>query len=132
MVEKPEPRSKNETSAAAEKVVEEATSEHNCDLCDKSFGTLKGLRAHIGRKHKVPGSPIPQTDGICDKTPNVATFCKIFQESHEETKTSEDLNFHVMNNHEVNHVLEAYGHEWVEKRKYCIRRGSPFHVMFPH
>ena len=134
LVEKHEARNQNETveAAAAEIVVEEATSEHHCDVCDKSFETLKGLRAHIGRKHKVPGSPIPQTDGISDMIPDKATFCKIYQESHEDTKTSEDLSFHIMNNHEVKHVLEAYGHEWAEKRSYCIRRGSPFHGMFPH
>ena len=82
--------------------------------------------------HKVTGSPIPQVDGFGDNIPDVLTFCQICQESHEETKTSEDLSFHVMNNHEVNHVYEAYGHEWVDKRRYCIRRGSPFHGMFPH
>ena len=43
-------------------VAEQADPEHPCDLCDKRFGTLKGLRAHVGRQHKT----IPQIDGVDD------------------------------------------------------------------
>ena len=70
-------------------------------------------------------------DGVDDGY-DEATFCKICQSCHDETKTSEDLNYHVMNNHEVNHVYKIYGHDWVEQRRYCIRRGSPFFALLPH
>jgi hypothetical protein len=112
-------------------IAEQADPEHSCDLCEKSFGTLKGLRAHVGRQHKTSSSPIPQIDGVDDSF-HEATFCKICQSCHEETKTVEDLNYHVMNNHEANHVFEIYGHDWVDQRRYCIRRGSPFFDLLPH
>ena len=110
---------------------EKAVSEHLCDICEKTFLTQKGLRSHKGQVHKATYSSIPQIDGTSD-TIQETTFCRICKDCHEETKTSEDLSYHVMNNHETSHVFQAYGHEWVEQRKYCIRRGSPFHTLFPH
>ena len=72
---------------------------------------------------------IPQIDGVGDNNPDDETFCKICKEWHEETKTSEDLNFHVMNNHEIVDVFQAYGQEWVETRRlYSERISSPWHV----
>ena len=100
-------------------------------MCGKTIRTVKGLRAHVGRQHKPSPSPIPQIDGIADNN-HEETFCKICQSCHEETKTSDGLNFHVMNNHEAIHVYEIYGHDWVEQRRYCIRRGSPFFGLLPH
>ena len=139
VVEKFDKETENETAEEAipsrtetkKTVAEQADPLHPCDLCEKSFGTLKGLRAHVGRQHKTSCSPIPQIDGV-DDSYNEATFCKICQSCHEETKTSEDLNYHVMNNHEVIHVYKTYGHDWVDQRRYCIRRGSPFFALLPH
>ena len=105
---------------------------HPCEVCERTFATLKGLRAHKGKQHKVTSSPIPQIDGSSDFL-HEPTYCKICEECHHEIKTSEDLNYHIMNNHKVTEVFEAYGHDWVEERRYCIRRGSPFDVFFrPH
>ena len=59
--------------------------------------------------HKTQGSPIPQVDGVGDNKPDDEPFCKICKECHEETKTSEDLNFHVINNHEMVDLYQAYG-----------------------
>ena len=121
--------------AIAEQAVAAAESvkDYPCDVCDKTFETLKGLRTHTGKQHKTTSSsPIPQIDGADDNI-NEPTYCQICKKCHEETKNSEDLNYHVMNNHEVNSVFEAYGHEWVNKRRYCIRRNCPFHFVFlPH
>ena len=44
----------DETTAA------EADMNFKCDRCEKIFASLRGLRAHEGRKHKATGSPIPQ------------------------------------------------------------------------
>ena len=40
------------------------TENFSCELCESIFKSLKGLRAHIGRKHKASDSPIPQVDGV--------------------------------------------------------------------
>ena len=78
------------------------------------------LRAHEVNKHRVTYSPIPQNDGACDLDARQPTYCKICEECPEEMKTSEDVNYHVMNNHATNLVYEKYGKLWVEKRRYCI------------
>ena len=38
----------------------------SCELCESKFSSLRAIRAHVGRKHKVTGSPIPQVDGTFD------------------------------------------------------------------
>ena len=43
-------------------------------------------------------TPIPQNDGACDLDALQPTYCKICEECPEEMKTSEDVNYHVMNN----------------------------------
>ena len=120
----------NTNSIVAEQAA--AVKDYPCDLCERTFGNLKGLRAHTGKQHKPTNSPIPQLDGAVEFV-HEPTYCKICKECHPETKTSEDLDYHVMNNHETTSVYEAYGHEWVHQRTYCIRRGSPFFDVFhPH
>ena len=60
-----------EKVASAEVVVDKAATEVNvvvadftCELCDAVFNSMRGLRTHEGRLHKVKlGSPIPQLDG---------------------------------------------------------------------
>ena len=86
---------------------------------------MKGLRAHIGKQHKA----IPQVDGSNDVT-NEATYCEVYKECPDEIETSEDVNYHVMNDHEVKAVIAEYGQEWASARKYCIRRWSPFENYF--
>ena len=109
--------------ATGDKAAEEAVEANTCELCDKTFETLKGLRAHIGSQHKA----IPQVDGSNDvNVINEPTYCKVCKECPDEINTSEDINFHVMNDHEVKSVIENYGQAWASARKYCIRRRSPF------
>ena len=45
-----------------------------CDLCESKFQSLRAIRTHKGRKHKVTGSPIPQVDGHFD-TEVLYTVC---------------------------------------------------------
>ena len=60
--------------ATAEVVVEnlsELSSDANpevhftCDLCEMKFSSLRAIRTHEGKKHKVT-EPIPQVDGTFD------------------------------------------------------------------
>ena len=75
--------------------------------------------------------PIPQLDGDSSNEAFEENYCKVCEEWTDEIETSEDVNYHVMNEHEANAVLSKYGHEWVNQRKYCIRKDSPFEVIFP-
>ena len=72
---------------------------------------------------------IPQLDGEIDIT-SEPTYCKICKECPDEFETAEDVNYHVMNNHETQDVLFNYGKDWIEDRRYCIRRFSPFSNWF--
>ena len=120
------------TTVEVEEVAEEATSEHSCDLCEINFATLRGLKQHQGRQHKAQAiSSIPQMDGAGDVI-DYNLFCKICEDCHEDTKTIDDLSYHVMNDHEVADVMESYGQIWIEERHHCIRQGSPFHHLNPH
>ena len=111
--------------AAGGKATEEAVEANTCEVCDKTFQTFKGLRAHIGKQHKE----IPQVDGSNDVI-DEPTYCKVCKECPDEIETSEDINFHVMNDHEVKAVIGNYGQEWASARQYCIRRWSPFENYF--
>ena len=102
--------------ATGGKAAEEAVETNTCELCEKTFTTLKGLRAHNGSQHKA----IPQVDG-CNDVINEPTYCKVCKECPDEIETSEDINFHVMNDHDVKSVIDNYGQEWASARKYCIR-----------
>ena len=112
----------------SQQVAEEATVEHCCNLCARTFGTLRGLKAHQGRQHKPS---IPQIDGAADETIDYDLFCEICGNCHEETKSSDDLSYHLMNDHEVVEVMTSYGQKWIEERLHCIRRGSPFQHLYP-
>ena len=115
-----------DANAAAEATIAETAEEaKTCDVCEKTFGTLEGLRAHIGSQHKV----IPQVDGSSDVL-NEPTYCRVCKECPDEIETSEDINFHVMNDHEVMEVIQSYGKEWASERQYCIWRWSPFEKFF--
>ena len=95
---------------------------------------MKALRIHKSRKHKAASRsplPIPQLDGDSSNEAFEENYCKVCEECPDEIETSEDVNYHVMNDHEANTVLSKYGHEWVNQRKYCIRKDSPFEVIFP-
>jgi hypothetical protein len=110
----------------AEKV---ETNDFECNLCKKTFETMKGLRTHIGRQHKVTSSPIPQVDGLSDRhEPN---YCHVCEECPDEIVTSEDVSYHVMNDHQVQDVREKYGNDWIHARQHCIRKGSPFVHLYP-
>ena len=47
-------------SEGTETVVDD---EFSCDFCNSAFASLRGLKTHEGKMHKVVGSPIPQLDG---------------------------------------------------------------------
>ena len=66
-------------SVASDEAAEEVVETNTCELCDRTFETLKGLRAHIGKRHKA----IPQVDGSNDVT-NEATYCKVCKECPDE------------------------------------------------
>ena len=101
----------------------------SCEECDMKFDLERSLRAHKVKEHKVTSSPIPQVDGMSEYEDMLKpTYCKICQECPYEIETSEDISYHVMNDHEANQVYEKYGKLWVDQRRYCIRRGSPFNL----
>ena len=125
IVDNATPKADVAAEARVGKTAAEAVEPQTCELCDKTFGTLNGLRAHIGKQHRA----IPQVDGSNDVI-NEPTYCKVCRECPDEIETSEDINFHVMNDHEVMAVLETYGQEWASERQYCIRRWSPFEKYF--
>ena len=119
------PKANVAAEARVGKTAAEAVEPQTCELCDNTFGTLNGLRAHIGKQHKA----IPQVDGSNDVI-NEPTYCKVCRECPDEIETSEDINIHLMNDHQVMAVLETYGQEWASQRQYCIRRWSPFEKYF--
>ena len=90
------------------------------------FDLEEDLRRHIVREHNPM---IPQIDGIVDSDIVLKpTYCKVCEECPEEMECSEDVSYHVVNDHETNLVYEKYGKLWVDQRRYCIRRGSPFNL----
>ena len=118
----------NEVDMSAEKAanVEPKVKSFKCEECDNTLYSDMDLKEHEVNEHRVTCSPIPQNDGACDLEVLQPTYCKICEECPEEMETSEDVNYHVMNNHETKLVYEKYGKLWVEERRYCIRRNSPF------
>ena len=56
-------------------------------------------------------------------------YCYICKNS-EQLASEEDLSYHMMNDHDAKEVLAIYGEAWIENRRYCIRRGSPFLKWF--
>ena len=58
------------------------------------------------------------------------TYCKLCKECWPEMETAEDLSYHMMNNHEPQEVFENYGQRWIEERKHCVRKMSPFTSWF--
>ena len=73
---------------------------------------------------------IPQLDGVGDSIETRDTYCKVCKECPDEIETSEDISYDVMNDHDTNEVLAAYGQELIQERKYCIRKWSPFENWF--
>ena len=72
---------------------------------------------------------IPQLDGETDLVCK-DTYCKVCRECPDEMETSDDISYHVMNDHYPKEVLKMYGQEWIEQRRYCIRKWSPFENWF--
>ena len=58
------------------------------------------------------------------------SYCKLCRTCEEETDTAEDLSYHLMNNHQPQEVLEHYGQKYIQEKRYCIRKGSPFSGWF--
>ena len=104
--------------------------EQLCDICERSFAIQRGLKQHQGRQHKDPAlSSIPQMDGAADAMIDDDLFCKTCENCNE-TKTIDDLSYHLMNDHEVVDVTNSYGKKWIDERLHCIR--SPFQHLNPH
>ena len=72
---------------------------------------------------------IPQLDGGLEAKSNDPNYCKICKDS-DELESAEDLSYHMMNDHDPQEVLALFGHNWIEERRYCIRKGSPFEKCF--
>ena len=72
---------------------------------------------------------IPQLDGESVCVRNDSNYCKLCKNS-DEIESAEDLNYHMMNDHDPQEVLALFGREWIEERRYCIRKWSPFESWF--
>ena len=67
----------------------------------------------------------PQLDGGLEAKTDDPNYCIIFQDS-EEIEYAEEFSYHMMNDHDPKEVLASFGHTWIEERRHCIRRRSPF------
>ena len=70
----------DETTAA------EAGMNFKCDQCENIFASLRGLRAHEGRKHKATGSPIPQLDGQSERLDDCVIYTFISEYAREDVE----------------------------------------------
>jgi hypothetical protein len=48
------------------------------------------------------------------------SYCNFCRTCGEETKTAEDLSYHLMNNHQPQEVLGHYRKKFIEEQHYCI------------
>ena len=121
-----------ENPTKAEEAVQEIFAEENSENTIEDSKTeeidAKGTSEEDDCVGEVNGT-IPQLDGGLEIV-NEPTYCRICKDCHEEIETAEDLSYHVMNNHETNDVVLNYGMDWIESRRYCIRRNSPFYSWF--
>ena len=65
-----EPGVSNSTAEVVEDNLSDKSSNaeaYSCNLCDARLSSLRAIRTHEGKKHKVTGSPIPQVDGASDE-----------------------------------------------------------------
>ena len=58
------------------------------------------------------------------------SYCKVCEDGSEETNSEEDLAWHLMNNHDPEEVLDKYGRQFIDDKRYCVRKGSPFYSWF--
>ena len=130
------PVDKTVTNDDVDMCAEDAESEENevgslkCVECDRKCFSTIDFKEHQVNEHRVTSSPISQIDGASDIDELKPTYCKICEECPDEIETSEDVNYQVMNDHATNLVYEKYGKLWVNDRRYCIRRNSPFNKKF--
>ena len=68
---------------------------------------------------------IPQLDGGLEVKTDDPNYCIICKDS-DEIESAEDFSYHMMNDHDPQEVLAIFGQTWIEDRRHCIRRGSPF------
>ena len=68
---------------------------------------------------------IPQLDGGLEPKIDDPNYCKICKNS-DEIESADNFSCHMMNYHDPKEVLGMFGQNWIEKRRHCIRRGSPF------
>ena len=100
----------------------EIVTEHSSDITEKVLDDEVD-NSFIGT--------IPQLDGGLEAKSNDPNYCKICKDS-DELESAEDLSYHMMNDHDPQEVLALFGHNWIEERRYCIRKGSPFEKCFFH
>ena len=124
-------REKEAVKATTEKVTkaEEAVQESPEIVGEDSETEEKVAKETSEQSLDEVNETIPQLDGGLEIS-NEPTYCRICKDCHEEIETAEDLSYHVMNNHETNDVISNYGRDWIEIRRYCIRRNSPFYNWF--
>ena len=96
-----------DTIAETAPILDDVTEEVKKDIVDTS---------DIGTTAQVDESDYPN-------------YCKICKDT-DQIESAEDLSYHMMNDHDANKVIAIYGIEWIEERRYCIRRGSPFLKWF--
>ena len=106
----------------------------DADVQEKAEEAKKGEMPTIEKieeaiDEKLSDDAIPQLDGDIDIS-SEPTYCKICKECPDEFESAEDVNYHVMNNHQTQDVLINYGKNWIEERRYCIRKFSPFSNWF--
>ena len=66
--------------------VEAATDnvEFTCEICDKTFDSVRGLRTHEGRLHKATCSTIPQLDGEPEMLDDFITYTFVSEFARED------------------------------------------------
>ena len=72
---------------------------------------------------------IHATEKVKYSTDHVS-YCKVCEDGSEETNSEEDLAWHLMNNHDPEEVLDKYGRQFIDDKRYCVRKGSPFYSWF--
>ena len=103
---------------------------NSCDMCDKTFGSVKGLTTHNTRVHKPSSSPIPQLDGVAETGYVTYTFNSDYTE--EDVKDSLDI-VHSKTKVKVEVVSRVRTHELSADHIYTVKFGpdAPDHFSWP-
>ena len=140
----------NDSKDVVDDVLEKATSDNDTELNEDLNDNLEKetLRNETGLSEDLNvNNPVENTVQQMEVVTNIAvdsvkepsvnsddreapTYCKLCKECWEDIETAEDLSYHIMNNHEPQKVFENYGQKWIEERRHCVRKMSPFIPWF--